>query len=58
MKNIRIKFHKNIRISEMGYLHIPILWVGCGKDGFLIEFPFFGVTVACGKKLKESLNKK
>jgi len=51
---IKIKWW-NIMISKAGYLHIPLLYFGCGSNGFIIRFPFFDIEVSWGKAARKHL---
>lgn len=60
---MRIRLSWNIKYSESGYLHIPLLYLTVGKDGFVFALPTFNVLVSWGEalkkqKLEESIKKK
>lgn len=46
MKKIKIKFYKSIHISNDGYMHLPILYIAYGKNGFVFSFLIISICVA------------
>ena len=43
--NMKFKIKKAVGMSKGGYYHIPLLFVGFGRDGFLITI--LGIAFSC-----------
>ena len=53
-----VEFKLAIRVSDAGYLHIPLLYFACGSDGFIIDILGIDIQVSWGDAVRKTRTKR